>query len=216
MDDIEQQELEKALMGVGVRPTSTRVIGIRGDQSLRDTVYTRQHVPNFSDQYIDEISHIFYTLLTETGIHRLSVGFHDNEVKTFSVLDPLNMEMHRLEDLVRDSYRRANFPSLSYEEKSTYISRLYQHVLGDNELHKRPFWREQIAKRNQDLDLPNRDDLRKLTDSIPVLRKIEGYFLRSAIINLFNNTLSLSFNCDGTQLMAIAAFEEFLQTNFDN
>jgi len=215
MENIEQQELEKALMGVGVRPLSTRVIGIRGDQSLRDTVYTRQHVPNFSDQYIEEISQIFYSLLTETGVHRLSIGFHDNEAKTFSVLDPLNMEMHRLEDLVRESYRRANFPSLSYAEKSNYISRLYRYVLGDIELQKRPFWREQIAERNQQLDLPSQEELRKLTDSIPVLRKIDGYFLRSAIINLFNNTLSLSFNCDGTQLMAIAGFEEFLATNFD-
>ncbi len=42
-------------------------------------------------------------------------------------------------------------------------------------------------------------------------RNLEGYYLRSAVINLFNSTVSMSFNCDGTQIMSHKKFKEFIE-----
>jgi hypothetical protein len=43
------------------------------------------------------------------------------------------------------------------------------------------------------------------------LRNLDGYYLRSAVINLFNSTISMSFNCDGTQIMSHKKFREFIE-----
>jgi len=47
--------------------------------------------------------------------------------------------------------------------------------------------------------------------SLTALRNLEGYYLRSAVINLFNSTISMSFNCDGTQIMSHKKFREFIE-----
>jgi len=39
---------------------------------------------------------------------------------------------------------------------------------------------------------------------------LDGYYLRSVVINLFNSTIAMSFNCDGTQIMSHKKFKEFI------
>ncbi|MDM8545105.1 hypothetical protein QUF61_01280 [Candidatus Venteria ishoeyi] len=214
MNALYEDELQKALVGVGINAFSTRVIGLRGDQSLRHTVYTRERIANFSDLHMEELANIFLYLLTDTGIHRLSIGFNNDEIKTFSIFDPFNMEVHKAEDLVRKSYYQSHFPQIHYAEKAAFIDRAYEHLLQDNELQRLPYWQAKIRERNQRLNLPSRDDLRCIFKRLPSLRSMDNFFLRSMIISLFNSTVSLSFNCDGTQLMAIAGFDEFLKNNF--
>ena len=209
-----KQELEKALIGVGVTPIETQVIGLQGDRSLRDTALSRERVENFSDEHMMELASLFSHLMKNTSVHRLSVGFNNCEVKTFSVFDPLNMEIHRAEDIVRASYYITHFPLLHYEAKEAFIHRLYDHVLNDEEMQKRPQRQDRIFQRNASIKLTPIEELDHVFEALPKLRQIDGYYLRSMIINQFNSTLSMSFNCDGTHLMAMTNFDEFLETNF--
>ena len=58
--------------------------------------------------------------------------------------------------------------------------------------------------------LTNEEDLDFIVENLPKLRSLDGYYLRSVVINLFNSTIAMSFNCDGTQIMSHKKFKEFI------
>jgi len=73
-------------------------------------------------------------------------------------------------------------------------------------------WQTSLLERNQGMEkLTNVDDLRFIMENLPKLRDLEGYYLRTITINLFNSTVSMAFNCDGTQIMSHAKFREFIE-----
>jgi hypothetical protein len=73
-------------------------------------------------------------------------------------------------------------------------------------------WQQSLHERNQSMQkLTNINDLRFILKNISKLRHLEGYYLRSVTINLFNSTVSMSFNCDGTQIMSHKKFKEFIE-----
>ena len=61
--------------------------------------------------------------------------------------------------------------------------------------------------------LTNKEELKYILTILPQLRNLEGYFLRTASISLFNSTVDMTFNCDGTQIVAHQAFKSFIQDN---
>ena len=209
----EEKKLKNALVGYGFSPNL--VCSLKGDQSLRDTVYRRDKVHNFVDKNIQPLTKIFKTLLLETGVHRLSIGFNNGEIKTFSIFDPLNMEVHTAQNILDKTYLKENFPKVPIIEKDAFIKRLYKNLVQDEIFKNLPNqWQEGLFERNTQMKkLTNIKQLNNLLEMLPKLRELEGYYLRTASISLFNSTISLSFNCDGTQIMAHNAFEDFIKDN---
>jgi len=73
-------------------------------------------------------------------------------------------------------------------------------------------WQLAFHTRNETMkQLTDENELRYIIEHIPALRNLEGYYLRSAVINLFNSTIAMSFNCDGTQIMSHKKFREFIE-----
>jgi len=206
--------LEKALIGFGFKPNFTS--SLRGDKGMRDTVYSRERVISFVDENMDALFQVFSHLLLETGVHRLGIGFNNAQVNTFSIFDPLNMEIHEAHNLLDTIYVEENFPMIHLNEKDEFIKRLYQQILPDDDIFlKLPeYWREIFCQRNQKMrELTNVQQLNYVLEMLPKLRNLEGYYLRIANISLFNSSVSLSFNCDGTQILAHNAFKDFVEKN---
>ncbi len=211
MSKKETKILKKALMGHGFSPYF--VCSLKGDKNLRDSVYQRQKVPNFVDNNLSELTEIFKHLLLKTTIHRLSIGFNNGEIKTFSIFDPLNMEIHTAENLLYEDYVSNNFPIIELESKDLFIRRLYKYLLTDDAFNTLPiYWQQNMINRNNNMTkLTDISVLSNILDTLTKLRAVDSYYLRTAIISLFNSSVALSFNCDGTQIMAHGAFEDFIK-----
>lgn len=186
---------------------------IKGDKSLRESAYNRKRAFNSVDENINKLSQVWLYLLLETGAYRLMIGFNNTEVQLSSVFDPFNTEVHLADDLLNSEYVKFHFNKITLKEKSSLIRRIYAMLENDNTFSLlSPEVRRSLCKRNKSMQkLTNIDDLHFIIENLPKLRNLEGYYLRSVTINLFNSTVSMSFNCDGTQIMSHQKFKEFIQ-----
>ncbi|MBW5290452.1 MAG: hypothetical protein Rsou_0578 [Candidatus Ruthia sp. Asou_11_S2] len=185
---------------------------IKGDKSLRESVYNRERAFNIVDNHLDELVDVWLFLLLKTGVYRLVIGLNNAEVRVASVFDPFNTEVHLADDLLKPDYVDFHFNKISLDEKDKLIKRIYLMLEKDKTfalLSKD--WQQSLLDRNQKMQqLTHEDDLHFILQNIPKLRYLEGYYLRSITINLFNSTVSMSFNCDGTQIMSHKKFKEFI------
>ncbi len=186
---------------------------VKGDKSLRESVYNRERTLNLVDENIDELLEVILFLLLSTGVYRIVIGLNNGEIKTSSVFDPFNVEVHLAEDLLVPDYVFNHFGTITVEEKEALIRRYYQMLEHDKAFeYLSDEWQEAFHQRNETMkQLTNEDELRYIIEHIPALRNLDGYYLRSTVINLFNSTISMSFNCDGTQIMSHKKFREFIE-----
>ncbi|HIB28842.1 MAG TPA: hypothetical protein EYO47_06160 [Candidatus Thioglobus sp.] len=201
---------KSALVGYGFDDNLMR--SVKGDESLKDSVYNRERTHNIVDKNIDELMEVILFLLLSTGIYRIVIGLNNGEIKTSSVFDPFNVEIHLAEDLLVADYVFDHFGMISLEEKEALIKRYYLMLEHDQAFeYLSEEWQEAFHDRNQSMkQLTDENELRYIVEHIPALRNLDGYYLRSAVINLFNSTISMSFNCDGTQIMSHKKFREFI------
>jgi hypothetical protein len=165
------------------------------------------------DENIDDLLEVILFLLLSTGVYRIVIGLNNGEIKTSSVFDPFNVEVHLAEDLLVPDYVFNHFGMIALDEKEALIKRYY-HMLEHDHVFEylSEEWQEAFHARNEVMkQLTDEGELRYIIEHIPALRNLEGYYLRSAVINLFNSTISMSFNCDGTQIMSHKKFREFIE-----
>lgn len=186
---------------------------IKGDKSLRESVYNRKRAFNVVDKNLDELVKVWLYLLLETGAYRLVIGLNNAEVRIASVFDPFNTEVHIADDLLKTEYIDFHFNKISLDEKDKLIKRIYQMLEEDKTFALLSHdWQQSLLDRNDQMQqLTNTQDLHFILQNVPKLRYLEGYYLRSITINLFNSTVSMSFNCDGTQIMSHHKFKAFIQ-----
>ena len=55
---------------------------VKGDSSLRDSVYNRKRTLNLVDENIDELLDVILFLLLSTGVYRIVIGLNNGEIKT--------------------------------------------------------------------------------------------------------------------------------------
>lgn len=186
---------------------------IKGDKSLRESVYNRDRAFNSVDKNLDQLAQVWLNLLLNTGVYRLVIGLNNAEIRVASVFDPFNTEVHLADDLLNPDYVDFHFNKILLKEKSQLIKRIYKMLENDKVfdlLSKN--WQQSLRNRNQSMQkLTNIDDLRFILENLNKLRHLEDYYLRSITINLFNSTVSMSFNCDGTQIMSHKKFKEFIE-----
>ena len=186
---------------------------IKGDKSLRESVYNRERAFNSVDENLEQLSQVWLDLLLDTGVYRLVVGLNNAEVRVSSVFDPFNTEVHLADDLLNSDYVDFHFNKIPLKKKSQLIKRIYKMLENDEVFGMLSLqWQQSLHERNQSMQkLTNINDLRFILKNLSKLRHLEGYYLRSVAINLFNSTVSMSFNCDGTQIMSHKKFKEFIE-----
>ncbi len=140
---------------------------------------------------LDELVDVWLFLLFKTGAYRLVTGLN-------------NAEVYLADDLLKPDYVGFHFNKISLNEKDKLIKRIYLMLEKDKTfalLSKD--WQQSLLDRNQKMQqLTHEGDLHFILQNIPELRHLEGYYLRSITINLFNSTVSMSFNCDGMQVIS--------------
>jgi hypothetical protein len=165
------------------------------------------------DENLEQLSQVWLDLLLDTGVYRLVIGLNNAEVRVSSVFDPFNTEVHLADDLLNSDYVDFHFNKIPLKKKSQLIKRIYKMLENDEVFGMLSLqWQQSLHERNQSMQkLTNINDLRFILKNLSKLRHLEGYYLRSVTINLFNSTVSMSFNCDGTQIMSHKKFKEFIE-----
>ncbi len=189
---------------------------IKGDQGLRESVFQRKKHNNVVDANIESLSSAIFHLLSQTGVFDVRMGLNNGQIETSTIFDPFNKEIHLASNLLKPAYLENNFTRTTPSQKIAFINSVCDEVC------KQPSFadvaigtRDSILKRNgahfTSTDRATQlEQVKFITESIPLLRDIENYHLRTISINVFNSVVSMTFNCDGTQIMNFSKFKSFM------
>ena len=219
MQQFENLQFEQIIMedvivsATGLKPDSIQV-GIKGDPSIRESVFERKRYTSFVDTHHAELLPIFEGLLLKRGIYQLFIAFNSNEVRTRSIFDPLREEIHSTEKFLIDGYIERHFPRICYDNKIKAVRSIYHFIKHDTISHFVPsFWKKILQKKRelwQPMEIRN---IKKLLNALKIMRNQEDFYLRNVTINLVQSLIRLQFNCDGTQIVDAKNFQQFLEQN---
>jgi len=57
------------------------------------------------------------------------------------------------------------------------------------------------------------DEISKTVFSLPVLRRIQNFYLRNVTISIIRDAIHMQFNCDGTHIVSADDYTRFLEEN---
>lgn len=216
-NDRELEELvlkESIVSATGLRADSIQV-GIKGDQSLRETAPMRAKYRNVMDELLADIEPRLADLLLNRGTYRLYIGFNSAEIRTHSIFDPLREETHAAEKFVDQDYVERHFPPLPYADKVSAMRDLYAGLMRSTVFERLPsYWQSIIQKRHAAWEPMSRDMIANVMTTLKVLRDMPDYYLRNVTVCIVQDLVRMNFNCDGTQLVSAGNFRKFLEDNF--
>lgn len=212
--ELEELVLQESLVSATGLHTDNVQVGIKGDPTLRDSVFTRGKQKSPVDELFPCLEPQLEEMMLNRSIYRVYIGFNSGEVRTCSVFDPMREEVHTAEKLCEPDYIKRHFPHISYEHKEQGIRELYD-KLRDSELfnHVPDYWKRIMLKRSENWSPIRRDDLPNIISTLQKLRELDEFYLRNATICIVQHVVRLQFNCDGTQLVDAENYRKFLEQN---
>ncbi|MGE5174572.1 MAG: cyclic nucleotide-binding domain-containing protein, partial [Betaproteobacteria bacterium] len=189
-------------------------ISIKGDQSLRETTFTRERYESVVDKVLPQLQPRLEDLMLNRCIYQVFIGFNNGEVITSSVFNPFGEEIHQANKLVSEAYSDRQFPKVAYEEKAMMLRRLYSAIAADPVFGGLPGHFKHIFSRLFENWSPITpagisNTLSRLTD----LRSIPNYYLRNFTISMARDAIQMQFNCDGTHIVSAEDYQRFLEEN---
>lgn len=204
--------IHEAIIGAFGLPPDKLHVSIKGDPSLRETVSLRPRQQSRIDRNADLVLETCGWLLRKTGCYGIYVGFNSSEVRTESVFNPFNYEIHDAEALIREGYKERHFVKLPYQKKMKVIRKLRDSVqTGPLRQYLPPHWQSLMDQQRAEWQPLDKNDIVRIMQSFSKLREIEGFYLRNAAVSLSQGMVRASFNCDGTYIVAAAHFPQFVQ-----
>ncbi len=79
-------------------------LSIKGDPSLKETTFTRERYESVVDRVLPLLEPRLADLLINRCVYQLYVGFNNGEVRTSSVFDPFNDEIHQANKVADETY----------------------------------------------------------------------------------------------------------------
>lgn len=206
--------LHEPIVGAFGLPADVPFVSIKGDPSLRETVPLRPRQQSRLDQIAGEVLETCATLLRDTGVYAIYVGFNSSEVRTESIFNPFAYEVHDAEDLVKPGYAARHFVAVPYAEKLRTIAWVRDSIQTSPLRHYLPAtWLQLMDEARTNWQPLAADRIEEIVHSFNVLRSIEGYYLRNAAISLSEGIVRASYNCDGTYIVRADYFPEFVRIN---
>lgn len=206
--------VREAIVSAFGLPPGKPFTSVRGDPSLRETVALRPRQDSRLDRIAGEVLAACEWLLGETGVYGIYVGFNSSEVRTESIFNPFAYEIHDVEDLIKEDYRRRHFVPLPYDEKMRTVAWIRAMVQTGPLRNSMPaHWRKLMDEQRATWQPMSRDLIREIVQGFDTLRGIEGFYLRNAAISLSQGIVRASFNCDGTYIVEAGHFAEFVRQN---
>ncbi len=88
---------------------------IKGDPSIRQTVFMQQRAISELDQHIDDVIAIIDELMCERGIFHVQIHFSSSRATLWSMDDPFSYRVHVLEEIINPavclSFRKQAYPA---------------------------------------------------------------------------------------------------------
>ncbi len=88
---------------------------IKGDPSIRQTVFMQQRVISDLDQHIDDVIATLYELMCERGIFHVKIHFSTSRATLWPMDDPFNYRVHVLEGIINPAvclaFRKQAYPA---------------------------------------------------------------------------------------------------------
>lgn len=214
--DLELEELvlqESLVSATGLHSNNVQV-GIKGDPSLRESVFNRQKYQSLVDELFPQLEPQLEEMMLRRSVYRVYIGFNSGEIRTCSVFDPMREEVHQAEKLCQPEYIRRHFPEIDYEHKVEGIRDIYQHLRNSALFQYVPdYWQRIMNKRSETWTPITPEEIPNIITNLQKLRGMEEFYLRNATICIVQHVLRLQFNCDGTQLVNAENYRQFLEEN---
>lgn len=205
---------QEAIVGAFGLPFERPFVSIKGDPSLRETIEQRPRQHSRLDKVAGQVLEICATLLQDTGVYAIYVGFNSSEVRTESIFNPFAYEIHDAEDLIKPGYVQRHFVPVPYDEKSRAIAWTRATIqTGPLSNYLPPHWAGLMEKNRAQWQPLPQDKIGEIVQCLDTLRSIEGYYLRNAAISLSEGIVRASYNCDGTYIVRADYFAEFVRIN---
>lgn len=199
------------ITGVGGRKLH---ISIKGDQSMRETVFTRERYVSVVDRILPKLQLRLADLLLNRCIYQIYIGFNNGEVITSSVFNPFSEEIHQAKKLVDEAYLDRQFPRVVYEEKKSMLRRLYEAIAADTVFNGLPgHFRNRFVRMFENWNPLTPADITNTLARLSDLRRIPDYYLRNFTINMARNAIQMQFNCDGTHIVSAEDYQRFIEEN---
>ena len=204
--------IHEAMVGAFGLPPERLFVSIKGDPSLRETVSQRPRQESRIDRSADAVLETCGWLLRKTGCYGIYIGFNSSEVRTESVFNPFNYEIHDAEALIQEGYKERHFVNVPYQKKLKIIRKVRDSVqTGPLRQYLPPHWQTLMDQQREKWQALDKKDISLIMQSFSKLREIEGFYLRNAAVSLSEGIVRASFNCDGTYIVAAAHFPQFVQ-----
>jgi len=210
----EEHRLKERLIDVtGMAGTSFHV-SIKGDQSMKETVFARERYESVVDKVLPLLVPRLEDLLLNRCIYQVYVGFNNGEIRTSSVFDPFGEEIHQAGKIADEAYVNRQFPEVSFEEKTAMLRRLYEAIgsdpifcgLRDNYRH---MWRRYYEHWKP---MPP-ETISNALVQLPALRDLPNYYLRNFMLGIIHDAIRMQFNCDGTHIVSSEDYQRFIDEN---
>jgi len=206
--------LKEAIVGAFGLPADKPFVGIKGDPSLRETAPIRSKFESRIDQKVGAALEHIEWLLSETGCYAIYVGFNSSEVRTESIFNPFNYEIHDVDTLMLEDYRARHFVPVPFAEKMNTIAWVRSMIQTGPLRHYLPeHWQKLMDEQRANWQPVKQEQIHDIIRGFDQLRAIEGYYLRNAAISLSEGIVRASFNCDGTYIVRADYFPEFVRQN---
>lgn len=191
-------------------------VSIKGDPSLRESALFRERYESVVDKLLDQLEPVLEDLLLNRSVFRLFLNFSSGEVRTASVFDPFNEEIHTADKLILHNYVDRHFPAIAYEEKSKMIRATYAFIAGDTHFGQLPVHWQKIFSRARGSWKPvPKEEIIGVMRKLCVLRGMPNFYIRNFSISMIKDAIRLQFNCDGTHIVNSADYRRFLEENVE-
>ncbi len=187
-------------------------IGITGDPSLRETVFTRERYESVVDRVLPLLEPRLVDLLTDRCVYQISVAFNSGEIRTSSVFDPFCDEVHQANKLVDEAYIDRHFATVLYEDKASMIRHLYRAVADAPVFGGLPaHFRKIFAGYYENWKPVAPEDIVNTISRLSSLRSLPNYYLRNLTISMMQDAIRMQFNCDGTHIVSAEDYRRFIE-----
>ncbi len=189
-------------------------LSIKGDPSLRETTFTRERYESVVDKVLPLLAPSLEDLLLNRCVYQIFVAFNSGEVRTSSIFEPFNEEIHQANKLVDKAYIDRHFPEVAYEEKVLMLRRLYRAITDDPIFGGLPeHFKKMFSSYYENWKPVMPGEIINTISRLITLRSIPNYYLRNFTISVTRDAIRMQFNCDGTHIVSAEDYQRFIEEN---